>query len=175
MPTIPLFAWPFIDILQSSGQGGAMTRKRVIKMRIKTFIAAIAVFAGGAAWAPAPLASAAPPAAADDTKMHGVYHYADEDGGHGTWIVHTTCAPGCVAHVSTSMDSGFDAPLVDGRYTVNRSIPEGAICPDNSQHQIDVTQSWDPVTLSGEVDFLTTSAPCGLEDHRDVFTLTKVG
>jgi hypothetical protein len=143
-------------------------------MRIHTFIAAIAVFAGGAAWAPAPLASAAPPAAAD-AKMNGVYHYADEDGGHGTWIVHTTCAPGCVAHVSTSMDSGFDAPLVDGRYTVNRSIPEGAICPDSSQHPIDVTQSWDPVTLSGEVDFLTTSAPCGLEDNRDVFTLTKVG
>jgi hypothetical protein len=143
-------------------------------MRISTFIAATAFFAGAVAL-PAPLTSAAPPTAADDTKMNGVYHYADEDGGHGTWIVRTTCTPGCVAHVSTSMEGGFDAPLVEGRYTVNRSIPEGAICPDNSQHPIDVTQSWDPVTLSGEVDFLTTSAPCGLEDNRDVFTLTKVG
>jgi hypothetical protein len=103
-------------------------------MRINTFIAATALFAGAVAL-PAPLASAA----ADDAKMNGVYHYADEDGGHGTWIVHTTCTPGCVAHVSTSMDSGFDAPLVNGRYTVNRSIPEGAICPDNSQHPIDLT------------------------------------
>ncbi|WP_108925225.1 hypothetical protein [Mycobacterium montefiorense] len=124
---------------------------------------------------PAPNASAEPLATPDDAKMNGVYHYADEDGGHGTWIVHTTCTPGCVAHVSTSMDNGFDAPLVDGRYTVNRSIPEGAICPDSSQHPIDITQSWDPLTLTGEVDFLTTSAPCGLEDNRDIFTLTRVG
>ena len=142
-------------------------------MRISTFIAATAIFAG-AVTLPAPLASAEPLASADE-KMNGVYHYADEDGGAGTWIIRTTCTPACVAHVSTSMEGGFDAPLVNGRYTVARTVPEGAVCPDSSQHPIDVNQSWDPVTLTGEVDFVNTAAPCGLEDNRDIFTLTRIG
>jgi hypothetical protein len=141
---------------------------RAKSMRISTFIAATAFFAGAVSL-PAPLASA------EDTRMNGVYHYADEDGGTGTWIVHTKCTPGCVAHVSTTLDNGFDAPLVNGRYTIARTIPEGAVCPDSSQHPIDVNQSWDPLTLTGEVDFLNTSAPCGLDDNRDVFTLTRIG
>lgn len=144
-------------------------------MRIHTFIAATALFAGALLWAPAHRASAEPLASGDDTKMNGVYHYADEDGGAGTWIIRTTCTPGCVAHVSTSMEGGFDAPLVNGRYTVARTVPEGAVCPDSSQHPIDVNQSWDPLTLTGEVDFVNTTAPCGLDDNRDVFTLTRIG
>jgi hypothetical protein len=143
-------------------------------MRISTSIAATVFFAGALSW-PAPLAAAEPLAAGDDLKMNGVYHYTDEDGGAGTWIVHTSCAPGCIAHVSTAPDNGFAAPLVNGRYTVARTIPGGAVCPDSSQHPIDVNQSWDPVTLTGEVDFLTTSAPCGLDDMRDEFTLTRIG
>ena len=147
---------------------------RAKSMRISTFIAATAFFAGAVAL-PAPLASAGPLAGADDTKMNGVYQYADEDGGTGTWIIHTKCTPGCVAHVSTTLDNGFEAALVNGRYTVARTIPEGAVCPDSSQHPIEVNQSWNPLTLTGEVDFLNTSAPCGLDDNRDVFTLTKIG
>ena len=130
---------------------------RAEDMRINTFIAAIALFASAGLCAPAPLAGAA-----DDTKMNGVYSYADEDGLTGTWIITTTCTPGCVAHVKTALDSGFDAPLVNGRYTVTRTVPEGAVCPDNSQHPVNINQSWDPATLIGEVDFLDTSAPCGL-------------
>ncbi|MGD1110323.1 MAG: hypothetical protein ABR885_08590 [Mycobacterium sp.] len=76
-------------------------------MRINAFIAAAAFLTGGALFAPAPLA-----AAADDTKMNGVYSYADEDGLTGTWIINTTCTPGCVAHVKTALDSGFHDDFV---------------------------------------------------------------
>ena len=139
-------------------------------MRINAFVAAAAFLTGVALCAPAPLAGAA-----DDSRMNGVYGYADEDGLTGTWIISTTCTPGCVAHVKTALDSGFDAPLVNGRYTVTRTVPEGAVCPDNSQHPVNINQSWDPVTLVGEVDFLDTSAPCGLADPHDDFVLTKIG
>ena len=138
-------------------------------MRINAFVAAAAVVGGAGLCMPAPLAGAA-----DDTKMNGVYSYADEDGLTGTWIINTTCTPGCVAHVKTALDSGFDAPLVNGRYTVTRTVPEGAVCPDNSQHPVNINQSWDPVTLIGEVDFFETSAPCGLADRHDDFVLTKI-
>lgn len=116
--------------------------------------------------------------------MEGVYHYADEDGVTGTWTIGTTCTPGCVAHVSTGPGMGFDAPLVNGRYAVKRVVPEGAVCPAYfvgdvpfaaDSHPVHVYQWWDPVTLAGEVDFLETSAPCGLHDLRDAFTLTKIG
>ncbi|SPM35605.1 hypothetical protein BN1232_04435 [Mycobacterium rhizamassiliense] len=138
-------------------------------MRINTFMAA-AVIAGAGLCVSAPVARAA-----DETKMNGVYTYVDEDGVTGTWIINTTCTPGCVAHVGTSLDSGFDAQLVNGRYTVTRTVPEGAVCPDNSSHPVTVNQSWDPATLIGEVDFLETSAPCGLADPHDYFSLTRIG
>jgi hypothetical protein len=139
-------------------------------MRIKTLMATAGIVAGAGLCTPAPLAGAA-----DEMKMNGVYSYADEDGLVGTWIIHTTCSPSCVAHVSTSLENGFDAPLVDGRYSVTRTVPEGAVCPDTSQHPVDVAQWWDPVTLTGEVDFLSTTAPCGLDDRHDSFVLTRIG
>ena len=89
-------------------------------MRINAFVAAAAFLTGVALCAPAPLATAA-----DDSRMNGVYSYADEDGLTGTWIISTTCTPGCVAHVKTALDSGFDAPMVNGRYTVTRTVPGG--------------------------------------------------
>lgn len=121
--------------------------------------------------------------------MEGVYHYADEDGAVGTWTIKTTCTPDCVAHVMTAQGGGFDAPLVDGRYTNTRTIAEGAVCPafpeytlwehlrmnDGGRHPVTLTQWWDPQTLTGEVDFLESSAPCGLHDLRDTFTLTRIG
>ncbi|WP_025735148.1 hypothetical protein [Mycobacterium genavense] len=144
-------------------------------MKAHTLIAATTFFAGLAA-SPAPLASAEPPAAADDTKMNGVYHYADEDGDIGTWTINTTCKQVCVAHVSTGPGQGFNAPLIDGQYTVTRTIPEAAICAnDSSLHPVHVHQSWDPLTLTGVAVFLDSAAPCGLTDPHDAFTLTKIG
>lgn len=139
-------------------------------MRINTFMAAATIVSGAGLCAPAPLAGAT-----DETRINGVYSYADEDGLRGTWIIETTCTPACVAHVSTALDAGFDAPLVNSRYTVTRTVPEGAVCPDNSQHPVTINQSWDPQTLTGEVDFLETSAPCGLGDQHDDFVLTRIG
>jgi hypothetical protein len=46
---------------------------------------------------------------------------------------------------------------------------------DGGEHPVTVNQWWDPRTLTGEVDFLETSAPCGLHDLRDTFTLTRIG
>jgi hypothetical protein len=112
--------------------------------------------------------------------MNGVYHYADEDGDTGTWVIRTACTPNCVAPVTTSPTRGFDAELIDGRYISTRTVAEGAICPageggDGGQHPVTFTQWWDPQTLTGEVDFLESSAPCGLKDLRGAFTLTKFG
>ena len=117
--------------------------------------------------------------------MNGTYRYADEDGDFGTWVISTSCTLGCVAHVTTSPGRGFDAALVDGRYTNTRSVPEGVTCTaygwegigtQTSTHAVTVTQWWDPATLTGEVDFLDTTAPCGVhEDPRDRFTLTRIG
>ncbi|SOJ56522.1 hypothetical protein MSIMFB_04001 [Mycobacterium simulans] len=149
-------------------------------MRCKTLVAATAVFAGVGSCATPPLARA------EVSAMDGVYTYADEDGVVATWAINTTCTPRCVAHVTTAPGQGFDAPLVDGRYFVTRTVPEGAICPahipgdggsphDASQHPVTVNQWWDPITLTGEVDFLESPAPCGLGDWHDRFTLTRVG
>jgi hypothetical protein len=143
-------------------------------MKIDSAIGAAAAFAA-VALLPAPIAAAEPLAAADDLKMNGVYHYADEDGDTGTWTINTTCRQVCVAHVWTAPGQGFNAPLLDGQYTVTRTIPEAAICSnDLSQHPVTVSQTWDPLTLTGVAIFLDTSAPCGLNDSHDTFTLTKL-
>ncbi len=146
-------------------------------MKINALTAAIAL------WSVLGLCATPPIAWAESPTMDGVYHYADEDGAVGTWIIRTTCTPDCVAHVTTAPGRGFDAPLVDGRYTITRTVSEGATCPvysvgdfnlyGGSTHPVTFIQWWDPVTLTGEVDFLETSAPCGLPDLRDRFTLTK--
>jgi hypothetical protein len=117
--------------------------------------------------------------------MSGIYTYADEDGVVAKWTIHTTCTPGCVAHVSDPPDPGFDAPLVDGRYIVTRTVPEAVLCPEwsagaggasggASLHPVNVIQWWDPLTLTGEVDFLDSGVPCE-HDRHDTFTLTKIG
>jgi hypothetical protein len=151
-------------------------------MKFSPFTAAIALLSALALCATPPIARAEVPA------MDGVYTYADEDGVVATWSIRTTCTPGCVAHVTTAAGRGFDAPLVNGRYTVTRTVPEGAVCPghadfvgetaawfDGGEHPVKVYQWWDPRTLTGEVDFLESSAPCGLHDLRDTFTLTRIG
>jgi hypothetical protein len=149
-------------------------------MRIHASIATLALLLGSF------LSSTTPIAAAEVPAMDGTYHYADEDGDVGTWIIRTTCTPGCVAHVTTGPGQGFSAPLINGRFTVTRTVPEGLICPaftvgdngslfDGGMHPVNVKQWWDPLTLAGEVDFLDSTAPCGLKDLRDSFTLTKFG
>jgi hypothetical protein len=148
-------------------------------MKINPFTAAIALLSGLGLYATPPIAWAESP------MMDGVYHYVDEDGAVGTWIIRTTCAPDCVAHVTTAPGRGFDAPLIDGRFTVTRVVPDGATCPvinagdfnlyGGGKHDVTVNQWWDPVTLTGEVDFLESSAGCGLPDLRDSFTLTRFG
>src|SRR5258708_36940248 len=76
---------------------------------------------------------ATPPIAwAESPTMDGVYHYADEDGAVGTWIIRTTCTPDCVAHVTTAPGRGFDAPLIDGRYTVTLTGPAADTRPGAS-------------------------------------------
>lgn len=147
-------------------------------MKIKVFIAAITLATGLTP-------SAASPASAEVPTMDGVYLYADEDGDTGKWVIRTTCTPDCVAHVTTSPGRGFDAPLVDGRYTNSRTIPEGVVCPGHtagdygrwiaaSEHPVTVVQWWDPATLAGEVDYIDHDAPCTLASHTDRFTLTRI-
>lgn len=149
-------------------------------MNIRMIVTAAFIFAGMGLSVTTLLARAEVPA------MDGVYAYADEDGVTGTWIIRTTCTPGCAAHVTTGPGRGFDAPLVDGRYIVTRVVPEGAVCPaytvgdngawfDGGAHEVTATQWWDPRTLTGEVDFLRSPAPCGLGDLHDRFTLTRIG
>lgn len=125
----------------------------------------------------------APVARAESDEMNGVYSYMDEDGDFGTWTIATTCEPTCVAHVVTGPGRGFDAVLVNGVYTVNRSVPAGLSCPDYilgdtlwdaGDHPVQVWQWWDPATLKGEVHFLASTAPCEIGDHHDRFTLTPV-
>lgn len=150
-------------------------------MRINAFIPTVLLCAAVISGVIAPPASAEVP-----TMMDGDYAYQDEDGVVATWTIRTTCTPACVAHVTTAPGYGFTAPLVNGRYAVKRTVPEGAVCPpyqlgdngssfDGGTHPVHVYQWWDPVTLAGEVDFLETTAPCGLHDLRDTFTLTKIG
>lgn len=146
-------------------------------MNIKAIGAAIALFSGLGI-------CAATPAKADIT-TNGVFLYQDEDGDTGTWTISTTCSPDCVAHVTTSPGRGFDAALIDGRYTNTRSIPDAVTCPGHtagdfgrwipsSSHAINVTQWWDPQTLAGEVDFHDHDGPCALGDRSDHFTLTRM-
>ncbi|MCV7030627.1 hypothetical protein [Mycobacterium sherrisii] len=143
-------------------------------MRISAVLAGFSAFAA-IATLPAPSAAAEPLTAVEELKMNGTYRYADEDGDTGTWTIDTTCRQVCVAHVWTGPGQGFNAPLLDGRYIVTRTIPEAAICSnDLSQHPVTVQQSWDPLTLNGVAIFLDSSAPCGLNEAHDTFTLTKL-
>lgn len=148
-------------------------------MKINAFIAAIAIATGLTPFA-------AGPAWAEDLTTNGIYLYHDEDGDSGKWTIRTACTPDCVAHVTTSSGRGFDAQLIDGRYTNTREIPEGVTCPGYtagdyarwippSTYPITVFQWWDPQTLIGEVDYIEHSAPCNLSDHNDRFTLHKIG
>lgn len=147
---------------------------------MKAVLATIAL--SSTAW----LGVTAPPARAEAPPADGVYTYADEDGVVATWTIRTACAPHCVAHVTTAPGFGFTAPLVNGRHTVTRVVPEGVTCPayllgdngslwDGGTHPVTVHQWWDPLSLTGEVDFLESSAPCGIPDPHDTFTLTKIG
>ena len=56
-------------------------------MKINPFTAAIAPLSALALCATPPIAWAESPT------MDGVYHYADEDGAVGTWIIRTMCTP----------------------------------------------------------------------------------
>ncbi|OBK12582.1 hypothetical protein [Mycobacterium asiaticum] len=126
-----------------------------------------------------------PSAAAEVPEMQGVYAYTESDGVAATWTITTTCAPGCVAHVTTSPGHGFNAPLVNGRHTVTRSVPDGVTCPayllgDNGSlwsggtWPVTVRQWWDPVSLNGGVEFLDSPSPCGIPNPRTSFTLTPI-
>lgn len=130
--------------------------------------------------------AAAPPARADLPATEGVYTYLDEDGVSATWTIRTTCTSSCAAQVTTAPGHGFTAPLVNGRPTVTRTVPDGLTCPTyllgengstwgGGQYPVTVRQSWDPHTLAGEADFLNTPAPCGIFDPHDTFTLTRIG
>lgn len=155
-------------------------------MRMKASAAAVVLLFGVGLGAAAPQAKTEPPA------MDGVYLYADDDGGKGTWTISTTCSPSCVAHVTTAKGGSFDAPLIDGQYVNSRTIPDGLNCPlyvmgdflfDGGYHPVSIVQWWDPVTLHGEVHFTPYSKVdiphvppnCYIVDHHQLFTLTKVG
>lgn len=140
----------------------------------------------GLALLSATLSGSMPLAVAEGPATDGAYRYVDEDGDTGMWFIRTTCTPHCVAHVSTEPGHGFSAPLVNGRHTVTRTVPDGVTCPsyylgDNGSlwggdtHAVTVHQWWDPRTLSGEAHFVHTAAPCGIPDPHDTFTLTRVG
>lgn len=155
------------------------------RMRIRVSGATIGLLLGVGLGVTAPQAKAYEPA------MDGVYLYIDEDGGTGTWTVNTTCNPDCIAHVTTALRRGFDAPFVDGRYVNSRTIPDGLDCPlyqmadslwDPGDHPVSVIQWWDPITLRGEVhftpaeqvDYPHTPPSCYIVEHHQVFSLTKV-
>lgn len=147
-------------------------------MRTSAVLAAFAISSG--AWL-----GAAPLAQADAPMMQGVYDYVESDGVAGTWTIKTTCAPECVAYVTTTPGHGFAAPLVNGRHTVTRFVPDGVTCPsymlgdngslwDGGTYGVTVRQWWDPRTLAGGVNFLDSSSPCGIPNPYDSFRLTKV-
>ncbi|MHA7649733.1 hypothetical protein ACX9NE_08235 [Mycobacterium sp. ML4] len=149
-------------------------------MKLKAFPAVIGVMFGLGLGLGAP----APPAGAESVTMDGVYHYVDEDGDTGTWTIRTTCSPHCVAHVTTASGRSFQAHLENGRFTNSRLVPDGLECPTywandmtlgGGTHPIVVTQWWDPVTLTGEVDFSHTAPPCSVDDRHDSFSLTRIG
>jgi len=129
---------------------------------------------------------AAPPAFADAPPKDGAFTYLDENGQSATWIIRTTCSPDCVAQVTTSPGHGFTAPLIDGRPTATRSVPDGVTCPssfigdsgslrDGGVWPVTVRQSWDPGTLHGDVYFLDSPSPCGIPVWHQTFTLMKIG
>jgi hypothetical protein len=148
-------------------------------MWIKGFLATVAVLFGALlVGTVAPLASAEVPAG------DGVYSYLDSGGASGTWNIRTSCTPQCVAQVTTSPGHGFAAPLINGRPTVTRVVPNGVRCPlyqvgeillDGGTWPITVHQSWDPSTLRGEVFFLDSPAPCGIPNSHGTFTLSRIG
>lgn len=147
-------------------------------MKINAFPAAMALLFGLG------LSAAPPNAVAEVPSMNGVYHYADEDGDVGTWTITTTCNPRCVANVTTAPGHGFEAHLENGRFVTTRVVPDGLECPHvfmnemwlgGGTHEVVATQSWDPVTLTGEVHFSHTAPPCTLDDQHDRFTLTRIG
>jgi hypothetical protein len=153
-------------------EGGTMWMKRLL--------AAVAVSSGALLGALAPVASAEVPGG------EGVYTYLDNGGVSATWTIRTTCTPQCVAQVTTAPGYGFSAPLVDGRPTATRTVPDGVTCPayqlgdngsswDGGTWPVTVHQSWDPRTLRGEVHFVESPSPCGIPNPHDTFTLTRIG
>ena len=123
-------------------------------------------------------------ATADAPAMNGAYRYTDQNGNVTTWIIRTECTPGCFANVTTSPGHGFTAPLVNGMYTVARTVPDGVTCPlypvgetylGGGRYPVVVRQFWDARTLAGGVDFLDSPAPCGIPTPHNTFTLVKIG
>ena len=92
-------------------------------MRMKRLLALVAVLSG------ALLGAVAPPARAEVPTGEGVYSYLDTAGGYATWHIRTACTPQCVAQVTTAPGHGFAAPLVNGRPTVTRIVPNGVNVP----------------------------------------------
>jgi hypothetical protein len=145
-------------------------------MRTNTLLAKITLLCGA-------LLAAAPPANADAPPIDGGYRYLDASGNAGTWTIRTACTPHCLAYVTTSPGRGFTAPLINGNYTVTRTVPDGVTCPayyvgetpfGGGTYWVVVNQWWDPSTLTGGVDYLQTPAPCGIPTAHDTFTLTRV-
>lgn len=148
-------------------------------MRMGRLLAAVALSCGA-------LLGTAPLASADGPMMEGIYNYVESDGVAGTWTINTTCTPQCVANVTTSPGHGFAAPLINGRHTVTRVVPDGVTCPsytlgDNASiwpggtYAVTVQQSWDPRSLAGRVNFLDSPSPCGIPNPYSTFTLKRIG
>ncbi|GFG67396.1 hypothetical protein MKUB_48860 [Mycobacterium kubicae] len=126
----------------------------------------------------------APLANAEVHPADGVFTYTDDDGTQGTWTIRTTCAPQCVAHVTTGPGQSFAAPLINGRHTVTRTVPQGVKCPlyafadslwGGGTYPATIDQSWSPQTLTGDVNYLQSSAPCSIADLHDTFRLSRIG
>lgn len=148
-------------------------------MRITTIPVVVAILFGAGL-------SVAPLAHADVPMTEGVYNYVESDGVAGTWTVTTSCTPQCVANVTTTPGYGFTAPLVNGRYSVTRDVPDGVTCPSytlgnnasrwpGGTYSVTVKQWWDSHTLVGGVNFLDSPSPCGIPNPYDTFTLRKIG
>jgi hypothetical protein len=147
-------------------------------MGMKRLLAIVAVLLGSL------LGAVVPQARAEVPVGEGVYIYLDTGGGYATWHIRTACTPQCVAQVTTAPGHGFAAPLVNGRPTVTRIVPNGVTCPlyqvgellaDGGTWPVTVHQSWDPRTLSGEVYFVESPSPCGIPNSHGTFTLTRIG